>query len=133
MRVALISSALSRTVPQPLAAGCVISGGLDREFVEDHAEDIVPRTDSDLFSAAWNSYTGANHWFEPAFETLKPYHLHAIDLLVEAGSKEGPVEATSTAAYVASFYMFGDGDIQDDQSLIAVFYSFVLKRLAWSV
>ena len=77
------------------------------------------------FGAAWDGYTRGNAWFEPAFDDLRPYYIHAIELLTADEQEPDYINADTLASHIAAAYIFGDEDLADDESLISIFYSTV--------
>lgn len=106
---------------------------VDEDLIRAHLDDLFPRGDGletkQLFAAAWNGYTRSNPLLTPAFPRLRPYYLHALDLLAEDES-EGLIDAETTAYHIGLTYVFEDESLDDEASLIAQFYQMMQPETA---
>ncbi|MFB6236223.1 MAG: ATP-binding protein [Halopenitus sp.] len=102
---------------------------VDEDLIRTHLDDLFPRGDGtetkQLFEAAWNGYTRSNPLLTPAYPHLRPYYLHALDLLAEDESDEGLIDAAATANHIGVAYVFEDEALGDEDSLIVQFYELV--------
>ncbi|MUV56080.1 ATP-binding protein [Halogeometricum sp. CBA1124] len=98
----------------------------DEELMRTHLADLFPTDEGDetkeLFAATWNGYTRCNPFLPSAYPYLSPYYHHALDLLAEDESDEGWITAKSTASHVGLAYIFEDEPLDEEDSLIALFY-----------
>lgn len=98
----------------------------DQDLVEHRLKDIFPRGNTTMeqrrFIAAWNSYTRHNVNGE-RYETLRPYYIHAIELLDTPQDEAYDTDVRSTAAHILSSYLFGEESLSDEESLIARYYN----------
>lgn len=96
----------------------------DQERVERRLEDIFPRGNATeevhRFIAAWNSYT--RHNFMWGHDILRPYYIHALDLLASEEGNPYNIDVRSTSAHTLSSYLFGEEALTDEDSLISRFY-----------
>jgi hypothetical protein len=98
---------------------------LDSGFVESHLDGIFPRSEDPTsvrrFTAAWNSYARKNYYLDE--DWIRPCYYYAIRLLESNGDREYQIDIPSTAAHIASFYLFEDESFEDDESMISQFYN----------
>jgi len=124
----LISEDNSGTLRNYIGRSFRLLWALDEQFVRNHIGEIFPIgenvNDREKFSVAWNGYTAAVTPIEPSIDILKPYYNHATALLGEHGS-EGMLNADSTAAHIASLYIFKQEGLDDADSIVSTFYSAV--------
>ncbi|TMT81731.1 hypothetical protein E2L06_17625 [Haloterrigena sp. H1] len=99
---------------------------LNQNRIADCLENIFPRGDTPTehrrFIAAWNSYVRHNTIWE-GYAPLRPYYIHAMLLLDTEEADPYELNVRSTAAHIASSYLFGDEQLTDDTSLIRQYYS----------
>jgi len=102
---------------------------VDEDLIRTHLDDLFPRGDGtetkQLFAAAWNGYTRSNPLLTPAYPHIRPYYLHALDLLAEEESDDGLIDAAATANHIGVAYVFEDEALGDEDSLIVQFYEMV--------
>lgn len=102
---------------------------VDEDLILTHLDDLFPRGDGtetkQLFAAAWNGYTRSNPLLTPAYPHLRPYYLHALDLLAEDETDEGFIDTAATANHIGVAYVFEDEPLGDEDSLIVQFYEIV--------
>ena len=105
---------------------------LDQELVEDHLEDIFPRDDEPAqrkrFLVVWDQYVRNNNLW--SVDALKPYYHYALEHLDLASVDGYQTKSRSTAAHIASMYMFGEENLSDSSSLISRFYSLSSPEIA---
>jgi hypothetical protein len=112
---------------------------IDEDLTKKHLEGIFPTGGSseekDRFVQAFNGYIRSTNCYEPAFEELRPYYIHAIELLT--GDKEEGIHSDALASHAVTAYIFGNEDLEDEDSLISIFYARatpdLAQTIAWSL
>ena len=98
---------------------------LNSELIENQLGDIFPQNEDTAsvrrFIAAWNSYTRNNRYLDE--DWIWPCYYHTIRLIESNEDREYQINLQSTAAHIASIYLFGEESFEDDESIIYNFYN----------
>lgn len=100
---------------------------LDEELVKDGLEDLFPTGDSldakQRFSRAFNGYLSRHGCHGPAYNLMRPYYIHAIDLVTEEEADQDFVNSDGIAGHIGASYIFQDESLDDEDSLIRGYYT----------
>jgi hypothetical protein len=100
---------------------------LDKELVKDCLEDFFPTADSPdakrRFSRAFNGYLTRHGCHAPAYNLIRPYYSHAIDLATEKDLDQQLIDPDALATHVGASYLFQSESLSDDDSLIRQYYA----------
>lgn len=100
---------------------------LDEELVKDGLEDLFPTEDTldakQQFSRAFNGYLSRHECHAPAYNFIRPYYIHAIDLVTGEETNQKLVNAERLADHIGSSYIFQDESLYDKGSLIRRYYA----------
>lgn len=100
---------------------------LDEEIIADNVETIFPTGNGDeaieRFGAAWAAYLSVNNWDPQTYNLLRKYYFYAIDLHEEEGRFAGHNQGQGLVAHTLCTYLFGEEDLEDEDSHIVYFYN----------
>lgn len=100
---------------------------LDEELVKDSLDDLFPTGDSldakQRFSRAFNGYLSRHGYHAPAYNLVRPYYIHAVDLVTEGDSEQEFVSADGLAGHIGASYIFQNEALDDADSLIRRYYT----------
>jgi hypothetical protein len=99
---------------------------LDKEWVVNHLEDIFPRQPemSDYWEAAWDGYLFRSDIRGYLHAILQPYYRYAIEQIAlgTKGKAGSELSRGRLSRHLAAFYWHGVETLEDDDSLIALFF-----------
>ena len=100
---------------------------LDKEWLHLNLESIFPRQPEmvDYWKAAWDGYMFRADFFSSLYtEMLKPYYRFALEQLAlgEQGNAGSSISQRRLAQHLAFIYWHGADTLEDDNSLVALFF-----------
>lgn len=99
---------------------------IDSSLVHNNLETIFPRDDDSesrhRFVAAWSAYIRVNKWYTDAYDWLRDYYFHAVDLHAEEGWFTTNNAGDRFVAHILCSHLHTDETLGGDESLLTYFY-----------
>lgn len=109
---------------------------LDEEFVKENIDVIFPtegdKESRERFAAAWSAYLSANKWNPGSYNWLRDYYFHAIELDRTEDKFKNHNGGRALVVHSLCSYLIQDETLNDNDSLIAYFYSNITPERASS-
>lgn len=109
---------------------------IDRSFIHDNLDTIFPLNDDSesrhRFMAAWGAYISVNNWYTDAYDWLRDYYFHAVDLHTEEGWYTTNDVSDRFIGHVLCSYLHTDETLGEEDSLITYLYRRSAPDLAGS-